>query len=147
MRQPVRFSDGLEELMKVPDRIFLEVGPGRTLSTLAQQHTARLKEHIILSSIPHPYENQSDFGFILNTLGRMWLAGLSVDWSGYYGNERRQRISLPTYPFERRRYWVEPSKASHILAAQPQAASKKASIVAWFYLPSWKRLRPCGAGS
>jgi acyl transferase domain-containing protein/acyl carrier protein len=147
LRQPVRFSDGLEELMKVPDRIFLEVGPGRTLSTLAQQHTARLKEHIILSSIPHPYENQSDFGFILNTLGRMWLAGLSVDWSGYYGNERRQRISLPTYPFERRRYWVEPSKASHILAAPPQAASKKASIDDWFYLPSWKRLPPCGAGS
>jgi acyl transferase domain-containing protein len=145
LRQTVRFSDALEELMKAPDRILLEVGPGRTLSTLAQQHPARLKKHMVLSSIPHPFETQSDLAFILNTLGRLWLAGVSIDWSGFYHHERRQRIPLPTYPFERRRYWVEPPKESLVPAMPVQTATKKASVDDWFYVPSWKRLPLSGA--
>ena len=145
--QTVRFSNGLEELMKVPDRILLEIGPGRTLSTLARQHPARLKEHIVLSSLPHPYENQPDFAFILNTLGQVWLAGLSIDWTGFYRNERRQRISLPTYSFERNRYWVEAHKAPRPLKLPLHKENKTATIDDWFYMPLWKRLPLTGTDS
>jgi phthiocerol/phenolphthiocerol synthesis type-I polyketide synthase E len=108
MRQPVRFSDCIQELLKDPNRVLLEVGPGQTLSVLARQHLDGSKGRVVLSSIRHPKEEKSDIAFILNTLGRLWLAGVEVDWSGFYKDERRHRIPLPTYPFEHQRYWIEP---------------------------------------
>ena len=108
LRQTVRFCDCVRELLKEPNRVLLEVGPGQTLSTLARQHSNKTKEQIVLSSIRHPKEQKSDVAFILNSLGKLWLAGIQVDWSGFYKDERRHRLPLPTYPFERHRYWVEP---------------------------------------
>ena len=110
LRQPVRFSECVETLLKESNRVFLEVGPGQTLSTLVKRHPKRSKEQVVLSSIRHPKEQKSDIEFILTTLGRLWLAGIKVDWSGYYKDERRHRIPLPTYPFERKRFWVEPAQ-------------------------------------
>ncbi|MEW6067032.1 MAG: GNAT family N-acetyltransferase [Nitrospirota bacterium] len=108
LRQTVRFSDCVGELLKETNRVLLEIGPGHTLSTFARQHPDRTKEHIVLSSIRHPKEQRSDAAFILNTLGQLWLAGIQVDWAGFYKDEHRHRIPLPTYPFERQRHWVEP---------------------------------------
>lgn len=139
LRQTVRFSDALQELMKEPNRIFLEVGPGQTLSTLAKQHSNRQKGNIIVSSIRHPYEKKSDLAFILNSLGWLWLSDISVDWSGFYGNERRHRIPLPTYPFEHQRYWVEPEKPQSTVPSPPDRPIKKSDVSDWFYVPTWKR--------
>ena len=108
LRQTVRFSECVEKLLKESNRVFLEVGPGQTLSTLVKRHPKRFKDQIVLSSIRHPKEQKSDSEFILTTLGRLWLAGIKVDWSGFYKDERRHRIPLPTYPFERQRCWIEP---------------------------------------
>ncbi len=108
LRSSVRFSEGITELLKDTERIFLEVGPGRTLSTFTMRH--QIQEQMVLSSIRHPQDQQSDVAFLLNTLGRLWLAGVQVDWSGFYTNRRRYRIPLPTYPFERQRYWISPEK-------------------------------------
>lgn len=110
LRDTVRFSDCVQELMKEPNRVFLEVGPGHTLRTLARQHSNRPKGQIILSSIRHPKEKKSDIGFILNTLGRLWLAGIQVDWPAFYKDEKRHRLAMPPYPFERQRYWIEPAE-------------------------------------
>jgi phthiocerol/phenolphthiocerol synthesis type-I polyketide synthase E len=113
LRQTVRFSDCLQELLQEPNRVLLEVGPGRTLCTLARQHPDHAQEITVLSSTRHPKENQSDLAFILNTLGRLWLAGVPVDWARFYANERRHRVGLPTYPFQRRRYWISPREQPH----------------------------------
>ncbi|MDF5706501.1 MAG: beta-ketoacyl synthase N-terminal-like domain-containing protein [Nostoc sp. S4] len=106
LRQPVRFSEGIAELFKQPKRIFLEVGPGRTLSTFTKQH--QQEELVALTSLRHPQDQQSDVAFLLHTLGRLWLFGVQIDWSCLYTHEWRHRIPLPTYPFERQRYWIEP---------------------------------------
>lgn len=79
MRQTVRFSEGLQELFKKPERILLQVGPGRTLSAMAVQHPERVAGQIVLSSLSHPYEEESDVAFILNSLGQLWLEGVKVD--------------------------------------------------------------------
>ncbi|WP_298917442.1 type I polyketide synthase [uncultured Nostoc sp.] len=102
LRQIVYFSPGISELVQEANRIFLEVGPGQTLCTLSKQHSS---DKLIISSLAHPQEKQSDVVFLLNNLGRLWLSGVSINWSGFYANERRQRIPLPTYSFERQRYW------------------------------------------
>jgi phthiocerol/phenolphthiocerol synthesis type-I polyketide synthase E len=108
LRHTVRFSDGVRELLKEPHRVFLEVGPGNTLSTLTKQHLNGSDHTTVLSSIRHPHEQESDGAFILNTLGRLWLSGVDVDWSGFHKKEKRHRVLVPTYPFERRRYWIDP---------------------------------------
>jgi acyl transferase domain-containing protein/acyl carrier protein len=107
LRSCVRFSDGITKLQQKSNCILLEVGPGRSLSTLARQHSHISKQSIILTSLRHPKEQQSDLEFVLNTLGKLWLAGASVNWAAFYADEQRQRLPLPTYPFERQRYWIE----------------------------------------
>jgi phthiocerol/phenolphthiocerol synthesis type-I polyketide synthase E len=113
LRETVRFGDGLQTVLHTssPQAILLEVGPGRTLSTLAQSQPksagASAGASPALNSLRHPQDQQSDSAYLLNTLGKLWLAGVEVDWAGFYAHEQRRRVLLPTYPFERRRYWVE----------------------------------------
>ena len=118
LRQTVRFSEGITELLKTPERILLEVGPGKTLSTFALTHYNL--EPVVLTSIRHPQEQHSDVAFLHNTLGRLWLFGVKVDWSDFYANERRHHIPLPTYPFERQPYWIEQQKQSLLQGFQPR---------------------------
>ncbi len=138
LRQTVRFAQGLGQFFKDPAQILLEVGPGRTLSTLALRHPDKAGEQTVLSSLRHPQDVQSDVAFVLTTLGRLWLAGAPVDWAGFYAQERRLRLPLPTYPFERQRYWIEP-EAEAQAAVVKSAAVRKADMADWFYVPSWKR--------
>jgi NAD(P)-dependent dehydrogenase (short-subunit alcohol dehydrogenase family)/acyl carrier protein len=70
-----------------------------------------------------------------------------VDWSGFYKDERRHRIPLPTYPFERQRYWIEPQRSAKADAAAQTLLDRKRGLDDWFYVPSWKRCplsRPYG---
>ena len=140
LRQPVRFAAGLHELLQEPDRILLEVGPGQTLSSLARQHPEKATRQVVLSTSRHPQDQESDMAFLLNTLGQLWLAGIKVDWSGFYARERRHRVPLPTYPFERRRYWVEPRKREYDGDTPQGSLRKERDIADWFYIPSWERL-------
>jgi acyl transferase domain-containing protein/acyl carrier protein len=138
LRHTVQFSSGIQELLK-SERILLEVGPGRTLSTLAKQHQGQMTGQIVLSSLRHPKEEQSDVAFLLNTLGKLWLEGTLINWSQFYAYEKRHRLPLPTYPFERQRYWIEPKKLSDAETNRSVSLSKKPDIADWFYIPSWKR--------
>ncbi len=138
LRAPVRFSQGLNELFHDPERIFLEVGPGRTLSSLASHHPSR-KEHVALSSLRHPTEQTTDEAKLLEILGRLWMAGVKPDWTRFYADERRRRVSLPPYPFERQRFWIDPLPRGQQRKQPGQSgAIRKPDIADWFYLPSWR---------
>ncbi|MCA1995170.1 MAG: SDR family NAD(P)-dependent oxidoreductase, partial [Coleofasciculus sp. S288] len=63
-------------------------------------------------------------------------------WSGFYANERRCRIPLPTYPFERQRYWIERQKNTGAVNLKEEALEAKLDIRDWFHIPSWKRVAP-----
>ncbi len=140
MRQAVRFADGVRELCKDPRLVLLEVGPGQTLAALARQHPER-RGRAVLSSLRHPRERQDDQAFLLRTLGQLWLAGVAPDWSGFYAGERRRRVPLPPYPFERRRFWIEPGKG-HVLFGEAPEAQKREDLADWFHLPYWKPAVP-----
>jgi acyl transferase domain-containing protein/uncharacterized coiled-coil protein SlyX len=109
LRNAVRFSAGLKTLLAESPFILLEVGPGRVLTGLARQ-TGAVPQPRCHTSLPHATETVDDQQFLLATLGELWLSGATVDWPSYYRNERRRRIPLPTYPFQRQRYWIEPYK-------------------------------------
>ncbi|MBP5972968.1 type I polyketide synthase [Brasilonema sp. CT11] len=111
LRSPVRFAEGIAELLKQPNRILLEVGPGQTLSALSKQQA---QGRMILSSLRHPHDQQSDVTFLLNTLGQLWLSGVQIDWFSFYANQKHHRLPLPTYPFEREKFWIESSKVNEL---------------------------------
>lgn len=141
VREPVRFADGLDTVFDEEGCILLEVGPGMALSTFARRHPKKSTEQRVFSSLRHPQESQKDTDFILNTLGRLWLLFVQIDWSQFHRHERHFRMSLPTYPFERQRYWVEP--ANEAASVRARSSIKKPDITDWFYAPSWKRGFAC----
>ncbi|MDY7023588.1 MAG: type I polyketide synthase, partial [Cyanobacteriota bacterium] len=139
LRQTVRFADGLQQLLAEPEQILLEVGPGQVLSSLALQHPLKLSTQVVLSSLRHPKDKQSDMAFLLTTLAKLWLAGSQVDWSEFYGHEKRHRLPLPTYPFESQHYWIEElPKSARTPSLSQMPLTKKSDISDWFYIPGWK---------
>jgi len=147
LRQTVKFSDGISQLLQQFEGVFLEVSPGRTLSTLTTQHLKPEAKQIVLTSLAHAQEQQSDVSFLLQTLGRLWLSGVEIDWSGFYTHEQRHRLPLPTYPFERQRYWIDAKSPSSSSSGKPVTLDKKQDIADWFYIPSWKRSLLPGSSS
>lgn len=140
LRAPVRFSDTLFELFRKPEQILLEVGPGHTLSALARQNPKRPKQQKVLQSMRHPNDRSSDQQILLTTLGQLWTAGSTVDWEAFRSLDNGYRVPLPTYPFERQRYWIEPG--NYAFGASQRPASAKASETEAslrFYRPTWTR--------
>ncbi|MFQ5626703.1 MAG: SDR family NAD(P)-dependent oxidoreductase, partial [Methyloligellaceae bacterium] len=143
LRQTVRFADGANELLQDSARVLLEVGPGQTLAALAkmcwqerQRNAAKKGETrpAIISSTRHPQEAQADLDVLLTALGKLWLAGVKIDWPKFYAGERRLRVPLP-------RYWVSPQRTAS--DARPQTIlHKKTDIADWFYAPCWTRSVP-----
>lgn len=142
LRQTVRFSQGVQKLFTDPDQILLEIGPGRTLSTLVMQNREKTSRQLTLSTLPGPRETQSDELSLLTAVGRLWLGRFPVDWGRFYGDEMRHRVPLPTYPFERQRHWVDGVKVGEDLIEVSDTRIKK-NMEDWFYVPSWKQIPLC----
>jgi acyl transferase domain-containing protein/acyl carrier protein len=136
LRKTVQFSEGIKQILQKQNPLLLEVGPGRTLTIFAKQHQPDINA---LTSLRHPQDKESDHAHILETLGQLWLSGIEVNWSAFYANERRQRLPLPTYPFERQYYWIQPEPETNNSQEKPQEPQKKSNLAEWFYVPSWKR--------
>ncbi|WP_437528736.1 type I polyketide synthase [Sorangium sp. So ce726] len=140
LRQTVRFGDGVRTLLEEePGRVLLEVGPGRVLSSLARLQVAPDAATVVLTSMRAPVEERPDTEVLLTTLGRLWVSGVKVDFARASAHEQRRRVALPTYPWERRRFWIDPRPAG---AGRPEAAraeTERRALADWFYLPSWRR--------
>jgi non-ribosomal peptide synthase protein (TIGR01720 family) len=149
LRNTVRFSDGLSEMLRSGTRLLLEVGPGQALGTLAKRQPPQDDEKpIVLASMRGVQESESDVAFMLRTLAQLWITGVEIDWRSFYKNEKRRRVELPTYPFERQRYWIDarPFAANN---RQPKPG-KRPDIADWFYVPAWKQSvvpAPAGLGN
>jgi acyl transferase domain-containing protein len=135
--ETVRFADGLAALAAEPGRALLEVGPGLSLGSIARQQDGRLADAVILPVLRSAFERGEDVPYLLGAVGKLWLAGVRPDWAGMARGEARRRVSLPTYPFQRRRYWVEPGTGG-FLGIGAAVSGKKADPADWFYLPAWK---------
>ncbi|MBB6109293.1 amino acid adenylation domain-containing protein [Mucilaginibacter lappiensis] len=107
LRKTVRFADGLDTLLEDENRLFLEVGPGNILATLARQHTAG-KNVAIISGFEKT-ENLSENYSVLKAQGQLWLNGVELNWDAVYLGQNRKKIDLPTYAFDHKRYWLEPA--------------------------------------
>jgi acyl transferase domain-containing protein/acyl carrier protein len=138
LRATVRFGAGLQQLREYQ---LLEVGPGRTLGALGR-HSVGTKDRRIIASVREAAESRSDSEVMLSALGQLWASGQAIDWQGYYAHERRHRVPLPTYAFDRQRYWIEPPGGVAASGQQQTAAAvvgARADVQEWFYAPVWKQ--------
>ena len=106
IRATVRFADELDVLLTDPARVFVEVGPGGTLTASATRHPKWSDGHRAVRLMRHQAQNRSDHDAFLLGLGQFWAAGVDVDWTPRVG-AHPQLVSLPGYPFERQRHWVD----------------------------------------
>ncbi|MGC2638313.1 MAG: SDR family NAD(P)-dependent oxidoreductase, partial [Acidobacteriaceae bacterium] len=148
VRQPVRFQEGIEALAGY--RTFVEAGPGSTLSGLGQQ-CLEGGERLWVQSLR---KNRGEWEQMLGALGSLYVQGAEVNWAGYDEPYARRRIPLPTYPFERQRYWVDvtvpqrPRGVSATQAALSEAVSVSDNVDRCTYEISWqvKLLKPTQQG-
>ena len=170
LRSTVRFSECVRELLREPGRVMIEAGPGHTLVSLVRQHIGKSADGpraTLFSSMRRREEAISDSAFLLQTLGQLWISGQSVDWSSLHHGQAVSRIPLPTYPFQRQRFWIAPDTESGSSEIDPHSRSLKAAstrtakptkknavgrnvevgIDRWFYQRAWRRTAASGAGS
>lgn len=114
IRDAASSLQGIETLLQEKQRVILEIGSGQTLSSAVRQRFASHRDAggFIFSVFPTPDAGQSEAHPLPGVLGKLWLAGVQLDWPAFYENERRLRVALPTYPFERRRYWIDAQRSS-----------------------------------
>ncbi|RRH78052.1 SDR family NAD(P)-dependent oxidoreductase [Falsigemmobacter faecalis] len=141
LRGTVQFAAGISWLSAEP-RIFLEAGPGKALSSLAQANG--LAAERVVSSLRHPDQILGDDLHFVTMFGRLWGLGLPLDWAPLWGGMARRRLSLPTYPFQRSRYFIEPGQAH---AAQHSAPMLQRSddLSTWGWQGQWRPRETGGA--
>ncbi len=119
LRGTVMFADCVSNLAENPNRIWIEVGPGKALSSLTRMHGA-VPSQQVLAVLRHPDEDIADDLYHMGLLGRIWALGGQFDWTQIWGDARRNRVPLPTYPFERREYFIAPARqAADSISALP----------------------------
>jgi acyl transferase domain-containing protein/thioesterase domain-containing protein len=137
LRHTVRFSAGLKTLLASPERIFLEVGPGRILSSLVRQQPDSKAGQPALSSLRHPDEAVPDDAYFLAVLGRLWASGVKVDSGRIWRGEHRLRVPLPTYAFQHQRYFIDAVK-SEAHGPDLKNLKKLPKLDDWFYQAVWR---------
>nr|WP_086727901.1 SDR family NAD(P)-dependent oxidoreductase [Streptomyces carpinensis] len=118
VRAAVRFSDAIRTVEESGVRTFLELGPDGILAGLAQQ-TLEADDTVLAPALR---KDRSEAETLLTALAQLHVSGLDVDWSAYFAGTGARRVDLPTYPFQRRRYWVEPARPTGDATAVGQLA-------------------------
>ena len=103
VREPVRFQSAMETLAALKYEVFLEIGPSATLAGLGRQCIGRDGQSWLTSL----RRDRSDVRQMLESLGQLYVRGADINWVKYDAPYQRHRIVLPTYPFQRQRYWIE----------------------------------------
>jgi len=135
LRNTVHFADGLGRLAEGGKHVFLEVGPGKALSSLAQAHGA-ISANQVIGSLRHPDDNIADDAYFMAMLARMWAVGVDIDWDQIWGEARRTRVPLPSYAFQHKPYFIAPGKARK--PEQDTWPTRRDNLTDWGYLPHWR---------
>jgi acyl transferase domain-containing protein len=106
MRETVRFGDGAQELLELGSCIMLEVGPGHSLSTLVNRRAGASLERAV-PTLGYDRSLPGERQAVLNAIGRLWLHGIDIDWARLHKDTQPKRVPLPSYAFDRKRFWIE----------------------------------------
>ena len=111
IRQPVQFSQSMATLHQQPCETFIEVGPKPVLLGMGH-HCFPQKVSDAIQWLPSLRTGREDWSVLLDSLAALYRAGIDIDWRGFDRDYQRQQVPLPTYPFQRQRYWVQPNPST-----------------------------------
>lgn len=109
LRESVNFDAGLKKLLEENNLNLIEIGPGKVLTTFVRQHKQKNETHNCINLIRSTQEDVSDMHYFLKGLGNLWLKGNEIKWENLYFNEKRKKVSLPTYSFEKTKFSIDVS--------------------------------------
>ncbi|WP_306352319.1 SDR family NAD(P)-dependent oxidoreductase [Flavobacterium sp. '19STA2R22 D10 B1'] len=138
LRETVRFNDGINELLNNTNFAFIEVGPGRSLSTIILQSKKYSNTHNSINLLRHPKEVYNDNYTLTNALGKIWANGISINWNAYYKDEIRYKVNAPTYNFDKYALDFKIDPFQKIIESGILQTEIK-PFDTWFYIPSWKK--------
>ena len=136
LRSTVRFSDGIRTLLRDGPALLLEVGPGTALSSVARLQADPDRGQHALPCLPHARETRPADAALKQTVGHLWTHGVDIDWKSMRGDTVSRRIPLPTYAFDRKRYWLDPGDS-----AAPGRRIERNELEDWFWVPVWRQTR------
>ncbi|HRB03204.1 MAG TPA: SDR family NAD(P)-dependent oxidoreductase, partial [Ilumatobacteraceae bacterium] len=138
LRNTVQFASCIASATaRWPAAVFVEVGPGKTLSSLARMHPGFTGTHAAVHTMRHPDEAVTDDVVLLTTLGRLWAAGGAFPTAQAFRSGERRRLSLPTYAFQAQRFFIEPG-ATRKAEADELPLLDRLPSEQWFWEPAWK---------
>jgi len=139
MREPVLFGDCVAALLAEGDWIMIECGPGKQLAGLARAQTPP-GAIAPLPSLPGPKDTAGDVGVLSAAYGTLWVNGVALEAFGEEGH----RVSLPTYPWERRRAWIDPDPHGAFVGGVANRAPVEDDLPLdrWFSVPVWRQVPP-----
>ena len=138
LRQTVRFADAVTLLGQSADCVLLEVGPGRTLASFA----TRPGTPSPVTTLRQRDEAGDDRAHLLKALGSLWACGGRVPWQAVHQGKDRRRVILPTYPFARQRFWIEPARPSPManvpvpVAVETEPVHERPELTVSYFAPS-----------
>jgi len=132
LRNTVNFAACMETL-KAPNRVYMEMGPGRAMSSLAQANGAAGAQ--VIAALRHPEQTIPDDQWHIATIGRLWACGVDVDWQPIWSDAARHRVPLPTYAFQRKQYFIEPGQAA---VTAPDLPMRISDVAQWGWVPHWR---------
>ncbi|MBB5873235.1 acyl transferase domain-containing protein/acyl carrier protein [Allocatelliglobosispora scoriae] len=134
LRDAVRFGDCVAALLADGDWLLVECGPGKQLAGLARMHTPR-EATAPIQSLPGQGESKTDLQTLYAAVGQLWTAGVAVDQAAF--GEPGLRVPLVPYPYERKRYWIEPTMADISMDAPEPTGPRP--VEQWFTVPAWRQ--------
>ena len=142
LRNTVNYADCMATLAEAgTERVYIEMGPGKALSSFARMQPG-IPAGQIVSALRHPEEEVADDVYFMEVFGRLWALGVEMDWSQIWGEAKRQRVILPSYRFQRARYFIAPGKARTETAQDMLIRVENPED--WGYRPVWKpKLAEC----
>ncbi|MDF1758635.1 MAG: amino acid adenylation domain-containing protein [Legionellaceae bacterium] len=126
LRHTVKFSEGIGCILHDKHPMFVEIGPGQSLCGFVKA-TAKKPVHVT-NTLPNRHQSTTDLTQLLTACGEIWAKGIPINLETLRENLPKQLIPLPTYPFQRQRYWVDADKESVLQSNKPQ-----------LYKPVWSR--------
>ena len=138
----VRFREASRELLADENLAIVELGPGPVLASFIGQHADCVVERVVVAALPHSQARRSDASALLEMVGRLWLDGVGIEWKAHHAG-RRTRRSLPSYPFEPQRHWLEPKQGRWEFkpsnGEEARAPIRLDEIADWLSQPIWVR--------
>lgn len=139
LRNTVNFQPCMATLMAEAPRVYMEMGPGRALSSLAQANGVPAGQ--VIPALRHPEQAMADDAWHIGTIARLWACGVAVDWGQIWAGARRNLVVLPSYAFQKKPYFIAPGKSQ---TAEAQALPARIDdMTHWGWRPHWK---PVSAG-